>query len=98
MQKQRPKNTLPSNGNALHTEHDGELLRFARRLDNHRDLDRLLQALPTELGSITACNTTALVYQYEGVVSWHMADMGGNATPPLASIAEWRETILPLIY
>jgi formate hydrogenlyase transcriptional activator len=98
MHNQETKNTLVSNGKAPHTEHDEELLRFARRLDMHHDLEGLLQALPTELGSITVCNTTALLYQYEGTVSWHVADMGGNATPPLPSIAEWQGTILPLVY
>src|SRR5260370_17813475 len=100
MQKQHTKNTLPSNRNAVHGEHDEEVLRFARRLDMHHDLERLLQALPTELGSITVCNTTALVYHDEGTVSWHVAnaDMGSDATPPLPSIAEWQETIFPLVY
>src|SRR5260370_11954425 len=98
MQKQHTKNTLPSNRNAVHGEHDEEVLRFARRLDMHHDLERLLQALPTELGSITVCNTTALVYHDEGTVSWHVAnaDMRSDATPPLPSIAERQETIFPL--
>ncbi len=97
MQNQDTKNILVSNANAPHAEHDEELLRFARRLDMHRDLEGLLQALPTELSSITVCNTTALFYQYEGTVSWHVAEMGGYATQ-LPSVAEWQETILPLVY
>src|SRR5258707_1915690 len=98
MQNQDTKNSLVSNGNAPNAEHDEKLLRFTRRLDMHHDLEKLLQALPTELGNIIACNTTALLYQYEGTVSWHVADLGGYGTPPLPSIAEWQETILPLVY
>src|SRR5260370_40188687 len=97
MQNQRPKNTLPTNGDARHAEHAG-VLRFARRLDHHRDLDRLLQALPTELGTMTVCSTTAVAYQFEGAVSWHVTGTGGHAAPPPPSIAEWQETILPLVY
>ncbi len=48
MQNQDTKNILVSNANAPHAEHDEELLRFARRLDMHRDLEGLLQALPTD--------------------------------------------------
>ena len=103
MEREHTKNILPSNSSALHAEHDEELLRFARRLDMHHDLEGLLQALPTELGSIVPCKTTALAYQYEGTVSWRVADVGGYATQPLSSMVEWqetewRETILPLVY
>ncbi|MCU1251468.1 MAG: hypothetical protein JWQ49_4497 [Edaphobacter sp.] len=97
MQNEDAKNFLVSSGNAPHPEHDEELLRFARRLDMHHDLEGLLQALPTELGGITACNTAAVFYQYEGTVSSHVADIGGYGGPSLPSIAEWKETILPMV-
>jgi hypothetical protein len=59
MQNQDAKNFLVSSGNAPHAEHDEELLRFAPRLDMHRDLEGILQALPAELGSIAASNTSS---------------------------------------
>jgi formate hydrogenlyase transcriptional activator len=98
MEKQHTKDTPSSSGNAAHTEHDEELLRLARKLDNYRDLEQLLRALPAELGSVIACNTTALVYEFEGTVSWHVAETGGAAAPPPPLIAEWQETILPMVY
>jgi hypothetical protein len=60
MQNQDAKNFLVSTGNTPHAEHDEELFRFARRLDMHRDLEGMLQALPAELGSIAASNTAAV--------------------------------------
>jgi formate hydrogenlyase transcriptional activator len=67
-------------------------------LDRYRDLEALLQALPTELGAITVCRTTALVYQHEGITSWHVAESGEYVTPLPAWIAEWQERISPLIF
>ena len=96
MEKQQTKDTLPFSDNPVRAEHDEELLRLARRLDSYRDLERLLQVLPRELGSITACNT-ALAYHHEGTISWHVADRAGSVTPPPALVAEW-EKIFPLIY
>jgi formate hydrogenlyase transcriptional activator len=98
MQKQHTKNTLPSTGSAARGEHDEELLRLARRLDNYRDVEGLLQALPKELGLVTACRTTALVYQYEGNISWYVADREGSATLPSLSMVECHDKIFPLIY
>jgi formate hydrogenlyase transcriptional activator len=100
MQNQDTKKTPVSSGNAPHAEHDQELLRFARRLDMHQDLEGLLRALPAELSSVTVCNTAALFFQYEATVSWHVAqmgDMGGDTNRPLPSVAEWQQTILPLV-
>jgi formate hydrogenlyase transcriptional activator len=98
MQKRYSTDTLPSSGNAVRPEHDEELLRLARRLDRYRDLETLLQALPTELGAITVCKTTALVYQHEGITSWHVAESGEYVTPLPDWIAEWQERISPLIF
>src|SRR5438105_3004526 len=98
MQEPHTKNTFPLSGNAVRAEHDEELLRLARRLDKFQDLERLLQALPKELGSITACRTIALVYQYEGTVSWHVSDGGGSSPPLQASVTEWQEKIFPRVH
>jgi formate hydrogenlyase transcriptional activator len=98
MQKQQTKDLFPLSGNVVHTQHDEELLRLARRLDSYRDLESLLQALPRELGGITACKTTGLIYQHEGTISWHVAERDGSSPPPPASITEWQERIFPLVY
>lgn len=97
MQEQPSKNPLCSTGKTARAEHDEELLRLARRLDNYRDVENLLQALPKELGSITECKTTALVYQYEGSTSWHVTHRGGSANLPSPSMAECQEKIFLLI-
>lgn len=97
MQKEHKKDTRLS-GNAMHAEHDEELLRFARGLDKYRDLEQLLQTLPTELGSIIACETTALIYQHDETISWYVAGLEGSATASPFSRTEWEETILPLLY
>ena len=95
MEKQHTKDTASSSGNAAHTEHAEELLRLARRLDNYRDLEQLLRALPAELGSVIACNTTALVYEFEGTVSWHVAETGGAAAPPPLRLLNGRKRYCP---
>jgi formate hydrogenlyase transcriptional activator len=98
MDEPHTKKILHSSGNAARAEHDEELLRLARRLDKYRDLEKLLQAMPVELGSITACKTTALVYQHQGTIAWHLTNRGGSSPLLPPSITEWQESIFPLIY
>ena len=69
MDEPHTKNSLHLSGNAMRAQHDEALLRFGRRLDRYQDVPTLLQAMPMELGSITACRTTALLYQHEGTLA-----------------------------
>ena len=55
------KNVIESNV-TLSEEHDSGLLRLAHRLDVYREPEQLLRALPSELRSLLAGNTLALVF------------------------------------
>jgi formate hydrogenlyase transcriptional activator len=63
------KNAIEPNGRALSGEHEDGFFRFARRLDGYREPEQLLRALSTELRSLLAGNTLALVF------------CGGSETP-----------------
>jgi formate hydrogenlyase transcriptional activator len=55
------RNVIEPNGSALSGEHEDGFFRFAHRLGGYREPEQLLRALSTELCSLLAGNTLALV-------------------------------------
>jgi formate hydrogenlyase transcriptional activator len=88
---------IESNGSTLTEEHDDGLLRLAHRLDVYREPEQLLCALPTELRSLLAGNTLALVFCGESETPcWFAVDSNSEpiqVTPEIIkacrSICSW---------
>jgi formate hydrogenlyase transcriptional activator len=74
------KNVVEPNGGTLSEEHDDGLLRLAHRLDVYREPGQLLRALPTELRSLLAGNTLALVLCGESETPYWFA-VDSNSEP-----------------
>jgi formate hydrogenlyase transcriptional activator len=91
------RNVIESDDSTLSEEHDGGLLRLAHRLDVYREPEQLLRALPTELRSLLAGNTLALVFCGESETPcWFAVDTNGEpiqVTPEIIkahrSICSW---------
>ena len=95
---QNSKNVIELNASALSEDYDDGLLRLARRLDVYRELEQLLRALPTELRSLLAGDTLALVVfcGESETPCWFAIDSNGEPiqvtpeiTMALRSICSW---------
>jgi formate hydrogenlyase transcriptional activator len=93
MQRSDNSNLHQSNGVPPSTEQVEEVLRFARKLEMHRDHEQLLRALPAELCILVDCAMTALIHLHEGRLTTHVVDSQGCALSTDHSAANWPEAV-----
>jgi formate hydrogenlyase transcriptional activator len=93
MQRSDNSNLHQSNGMPPSAEQVEEVLRFARKLEMHRDHGQLLRALPAELCVLVDCAMTALIHLHEGRLTTHVVDSQGCALSTDHSAANWPEAV-----
>lgn len=88
---------IPSADTGLRSELIEELVRFARLLESHADLEGLMRSLPSELSDLVISNTSALILSKGIALSGYVVDRDGLAIDQEYLSESWQDEIFQML-